>query len=135
MVEDHLVLAQRIEPGQEPSFVLAMRNHHLTGTSAGCLRGDPLQARSQLRGAIIVTVEEDEDCAAIRLLPCDAYRSDQLRLINELMARSANGPAYSDLPGTCFIDQSAEENRYGFDFSMSLDNGLDLHTISRKSEP
>ena len=98
VAEDHLVPARRIEPGQEPSFVLAMRNHHHARSSAGCLRGDLLQARSQLGGAVVVAVEEDEDCTAIGLLQRDADRSGQLRLMCKLVARSANGPTCSDLP-------------------------------------
>ena len=127
VVEDHLVSAQRIEPGQEPGFVLAMRNHHFTRSSAGCLRGDPLQARPQLGGAVIVAVEEDEDCTAIRLLQCDADRPFQLRIMQKLMAFPADGFPRLNPPSLRFSDQSEKENRYRFDLTMALDNGLDLH--------
>ena len=105
-----------------------MRNHHLARSFAGCLRGDPLQARSQFGRAVVV--EEDENCTAIGLVQRDADRPAQLRLMYKLVARSANGPAYSDLPSPRFSDQSSEENRYGFNLTMALDNGLDLHAKS-----
>jgi hypothetical protein len=122
IVFDPASTAKRFDSGQEPSLEFPMGQHHGTGNGI-CLGSCPSKdLRSFFPRATLVAVEQDQNTSAVFLCSSQLYGCSQLTLIHELGAWLTNGWVDIQFVDTGFISKSADQHRYGSDFSVSFDD-------------
>jgi hypothetical protein len=66
--------AKRLDRCEKPRLVLTSRHDHEAWDRSRLGRGPGLDLRCQVLGAVVVAVEDDEDCRALRSHPSQAHR-------------------------------------------------------------
>src|SRR5262249_56479866 len=88
-----------------------------------------LDRGSELPGAVVTAVEDDQDSGAVRPRPGQTYRLADAVFTHQLGPGAPDRPVDAEREGIGDLNQPPHQDREGLEFTVAFDDGLDVHAI------